>query len=156
MSAFSRRGNGVRFATFLALCLLTVVLFALPFISDGREGSSPSYRPTLPAAPSSLQGLTGAALGHALAEMYCASCHQPSSPYSAKTIGPGWRGLYGSTVTLSDGSRVQVDEAYLRRAIVTPATEAVAGYVPTHMYGVWLTLTDAQVDALVEYVKSLR
>ena len=38
-------------------------------------------------------------------------------------IGPTWVGLYGSTVTLDDGTTVVVDDAYLHRSIEDPSAQ---------------------------------
>jgi cytochrome c oxidase subunit 2 len=79
----------------------------------------------------------------------CVSCH---STDGARSEGPTWKGLYGSTVTLADGSTVTVDDAYLRRAILDPQADVAPGYVtamPT------LDVSDAQLDRLVAYIKGL-
>lgn len=142
-------------ATWLALLLLSALLLTLPFISSKDNIGAGSTFLDNWATPIPTKGLSGAVLGKALAQYYCISCHEPTSPYSGKSIAPGFRGFYESTVTLDDGARVQVDEAYLRSAIITPWKETPAGYVPGSMH-IAKKLTDAQVDALVAYIESLR
>ena len=67
-----------------------------------------------------------AAAGEAIArERGCAGCH--GADFSGG-IGPSWVGLYGSTVTLEDGSTVTADDAYLTRAIEDPSAERVADF----------------------------
>jgi len=55
----------------------------------------------------------------------CASCH---SIDGSTLVGPSWLGLYGSEVTLSDGSTVTADEEYIRNSILDPASQIVAGF----------------------------
>ncbi|MEZ5165047.1 MAG: cytochrome c [Acidimicrobiales bacterium] len=78
----------------------------------------------------------------------CVSCHVEG----AGVVAPAWEGLLGSEVTLDDGTVVTVDRDYLRRAIVDPGFDVVAGYtvrMPT------VLLSDEEVDALVTYIESL-
>ena len=42
-------------------------------------------------------------------------------------VGPSWKGLYGETETLKDGSTAQVDEAYLQSFIRDPQARGVNG-----------------------------
>lgn len=60
-------------------------------------------------------------------EAGCLTCHTTDGEEST---GPTWQGLFGSEVTLTDGTAVVADEEYLRRAIVDPAAEVVDGYQP--------------------------
>ncbi len=91
------------------------------------------------------------ALGAALAQSQgCAACH---STDGTTVVGPTWKGLYGSQVTLTDGSTVTVDDAYLLESIVDPSAKIVQGF-PT---GVMIqtfgeTLTEEQIDAIIEYM----
>jgi cytochrome c oxidase subunit II len=91
-----------------------------------------------------------AAAGQRLAQDNgCVACH---SADGSSRAGPTWKDLYGSTVKLQDGKTVVADEAYLRRAIQQPNAEVVEGFAPT-MPG--NSLAPAQVDQLVDYLKSL-
>lgn len=82
-------------------------------------------------------------------DLGCVSCH---STDGARSEGPTWKGLYGSTVMLADGSTTTVDEAYLRRAITDPQADVAPGY-PTAMPT--LDVSPAQLDRLVAYIRSL-
>jgi cytochrome c oxidase subunit 2 len=98
--------------------------------------------------------LTGAELGAELAKTHgCISCH---SIDGSQRVGPTWLGLYGKQVTLEDGTTVQADEEYLRRSILEPNAQIVKGFganvMPTSYKD---TLSEQQVDALIEYIKSL-
>ncbi len=82
------------------------------------------------------------------ADIGCLGCHQENPT----DIAPSLRGIWGTQVTLEDGSTVTVDEAYVRRSITEPGADIVAGYnaaMPT------FSLDDSEVDRLVEWVESL-
>ena len=88
----------------------------------------------------------------------CMACHANDRSTTAR-LGPSLAGLYGSPRTFADGnSSTRADEAYLREAILEPAAKIVAGYerngvgMPSYA-GV---LTDAQIESVILYIKSLR
>jgi len=79
----------------------------------------------------------------------CASCHGPTWQGG---VAPAWIGLAGSTVTLSDGSTVTADAAYLARSITAPADQKVTGYsivMPAN------GLTPDEVADVVAFIQAL-
>ena len=83
----------------------------------------------------------------------CEACH---SSDGSEGIGPTWQGIYLSQVTLTDGSTVIADDAYLLRAIVDPNTEVVEGFEPGLMQADLDTLLSREeLLAIVAYIKSL-
>lgn len=82
------------------------------------------------------------------ADVGCTSCHSDED----SRLAPTWHGLFGSTVSLEDGSSVTVDEAYLKRSIVDPDAQVVEGYRPTMPV---FPLTDDEVDLLVDHIAGL-
>jgi cytochrome c oxidase subunit 2 len=79
----------------------------------------------------------------------CSACHGADGEGG---LGPTWAGALGSTVTLTDGTQVVIDEAYLTRSIKDPQAQVVTGYavaMPPQ------TLTDQEVADLVAYITSL-
>jgi len=99
------------------------------------------------------QPASGAALGEALAkDNGCTACHAPTRE---KLVGPGWGGLYGSTVTLADGSSVVADDAYLTEKILKPDAKVVAGYEAGVMPSFAEMLDAGQIAAIVAYIRSL-
>ena len=87
----------------------------------------------------------------------CIACH--STDPTISMLGPTWKGMYGSERSYARGSlRVVADEAYLREAILEPAAKITTGYergesgMPSYA-GV---LSQAQLDAVILYIKSLR
>lgn len=84
----------------------------------------------------------------------CVACHSTDGTTEGK-LGPTFRGLYGSTRAFTDGTTLVVDEEYLRRAILEPSSQIVEGYdegMPAYL-GV---LDDAELESLIEYIRSLR
>ena len=101
-------------------------------------------------------GQVSADEGKRIAQMFgCVACHATEDTSVAK-LGPPWRGLYGRERTLATGTvRITADDAYIRESILNPAGKVVAGYEPG-MPSFAGVLTDAQIDSLVLYIKSLR
>jgi cytochrome c oxidase subunit 2 len=91
---------------------------------------------------------TGAKL---FADLACNTCHRPD----AQGRGPVLEGLFGKTVALQSGETVTVDEAYVRESILTPAAKITGGFQPI-MPTFQGLVTEEQLLALVEYVKSLK
>ncbi|MCU1750582.1 c-type cytochrome [Pseudomonas sp. 6D_7.1_Bac1] len=88
--------------------------------------------------------------GRLLVEKHgCSACH---SQDGSASLGPGWKGLYGRTEQLADGTSVPVDEAYLKAAILDPKARRVQGYPPVM---VAYTLNEDELGALVALIKSL-
>ncbi|QOW21987.1 c-type cytochrome [Novilysobacter avium] len=83
----------------------------------------------------------------------CTACH---SPDQQKLVGPGWGGLYGSNVSLADGSTVVADDAYLGEAIRNANSQIVAGYSAGTMPDYAGMLTDDEVAAMTAYIRSLQ
>lgn len=86
-------------------------------------------------------------------EKGCMGCHSIDGTLAGKT-GPTFKGLYGSHVQLATGATRTADDAYLRRAILDPASEIVKGFEPgmPTFRGV---LSNAEVESLIRYIKSL-
>lgn len=83
----------------------------------------------------------------------CVSCH---SPTGAKSEGPTWQGLYGSTVTLADGTTVKADDAYIKRSIQDPKAQIVQGFQSGPMGMPTVPLTDDEIAAVTAYIKALQ
>jgi cytochrome c oxidase subunit 2 len=82
----------------------------------------------------------------------CTQCHSVDG--SAKT-GPTWKGIWGATHKLADGSSVAVDENYIRESILEPKNKVVSGYSPV-MPSFKGQLKDEQIDGVIEYIKTLK
>jgi len=80
------------------------------------------------------------------------ACHATDK---STRVGPGWGGLYGSTVELADGSKVTADNTYLTEAITAPDAQIAAGF-PAGMMPSYANILDAgQIEAIVAYIRSL-
>ena len=44
--------------------------------------------------------------------------------------GPSWKGIWGRPITIADGTRLKVDENYIRESILEPQKHIVQGYEP--------------------------
>lgn len=82
-------------------------------------------------------------------QLGCVQCHTSNGDAG---IGPTWVDLYGSEVTMTDGSTVTADRAYLRRAIEDPDAEVVDGFNPIMPK---VPVNDAQMRELIGYIASL-
>ncbi len=90
--------------------------------------------------------------GEMIYQRLCASCHTTDG---SKSIGPTFKGLYGKTENLADGSTVKVDENYLRESILDPNAKIVAGFqaVMPPFQG---QLSEEEIQALIEFIKTLK
>jgi cytochrome c oxidase subunit II len=83
----------------------------------------------------------------------CKACHTQDGSTS---VGPTWKGVYGSQVKLADGSTVTADDAYIIESIRNPGAKIVEGYQNIMPAGIGSTLTDQQIQDLVALMKSLK
>ena len=81
----------------------------------------------------------------------CITCH---SLDGTAVTGPSFKRRFGTEILLSDGSRVTMDENYIRESILNPNAKLVNGFQPV-MPTFQGILKDRQVDALTAYIKSL-
>ena len=122
----------------------TAALAAVP--STSATGGGPPPRPAA-GSPAALGKTIATAQG-------CAACH---SVGGAAGVGPTWKGIVGSTATFADNSSGTRDEAYIRESILMPDAKIVKGFAPGIMPKTFVTtLTPVQIDALIEYMKTLK
>lgn len=106
------------------------------------------------ASPGDAGGNAAAPNGETIAnDMGCMACH--STDGSVK-IGPSWKKLYGETVALSDGTTVTVDDEYLKNSINKPNDQIVKGFQPGLMPSYDGIVSDHDLDAIIEYIKSIK
>jgi hypothetical protein len=100
----------------------------------------------------STERLTPAARGRLLffGKGGCFACH---SLDGRPLVGPTWKGLWGRTETLTNGTSVTVDEAYLRESILAPGAKVVRGF-PVVMPSFGGTLDGLEIDALIAFAKA--
>jgi len=92
--------------------------------------------------------------GQQLVQQYgCTTCH--SLDGSIK-IGPSWKELYESTVTLDDGSTIFADQAYLTSSILEPNLYVHEGFPSNVMPSFNEILDQTQVESIVAFIESLK
>ena len=85
----------------------------------------------------------------------CLTCH---SQDGSRIVGPSFKGIYGKEeVVITDGQErtITVDDEYLKRAIYEPNADVVKGYNPGLMISYKETLTDEDVQKVIDYIKTL-
>ncbi len=80
----------------------------------------------------------------------CKSCH---SLDGSKIVGPSFKGIWQSKRKLSNAKEVIIDENYIRKSILEPASEVAEGY-PNLMPP--QDLNDEQIQSVIELIKSLK
>jgi hypothetical protein len=73
---------------------------------------------------------------------------------TAGKTGPTFRGLYGAARPLTTGRTRTANDAYLRQAILDPASEIVRGFEPG-MPSFRGVLSDAEIASVILYIRSL-
>ena len=79
----------------------------------------------------------------------CLACH---SLDGASGVGPSWKGMYGRTETLADGSTIEADAAYLAESIRDPSAKLIQGFPPVMAA---YPFNDDDIDALIAYFITL-
>jgi cytochrome c oxidase subunit 2 len=114
--------------------------------------SQEDYEKFIAAGVGPAEGETLADFGRRLfTKKACITCHTIDG---SKNVGPTFLGLWASDQPLSDGSRVTVDENYIRESVLSPRAKVVAGYdpvMPTYQ-GI---LKEKEIEGLIAFIKSL-
>lgn len=82
----------------------------------------------------------------------CMACH---STDGSRMVGPTFQGLWMSERTMQDGEVVTADENYIRESILEPNARINEGYDPV-MPSYQGSIGDREIDAIIEYIKSLQ
>jgi cytochrome c oxidase subunit 2 len=84
-------------------------------------------------------------------DMMCITCHKSDSTGR----GPSLLGVFGSSVTLTDGRKVVADENYLRESIMNSQAKVVQGYqgIMPAFQGM---VTEENLLQLIAYIKTLK
>ncbi len=87
----------------------------------------------------------------------CIACHSTDGTTLGK-VGPSWQGLFGSQREIAGKGKVLADEAYLRESIKEPTAKMVKGFEKSDagMPSYDGVITDAQIEALILYLKTLK
>ena len=82
----------------------------------------------------------------------CKQCH---SVDGTPMTGPSFKGVWGHTQPLRDGSSVTVDENYVRESVLQPQAKVAAGFEPV-MPTFQGKINDREIGVLIEYLKTLK
>lgn len=85
----------------------------------------------------------------------CASCHNVDN--AAVKIGPTLYQAFGAEREMENGEKVAMDENYLRESILNSNAKIVKGFGPrSAMPAFQGQLSEAEMTALIEYIKTLK
>ncbi len=87
-------------------------------------------------------------LGKKRFDSLCSSCH---SLDGSRIQGPSFKGLWGRSEKLTDGTTVTVDENYVKSSLLNPQAQIVEGYpatMPTFSY-----LKDKDIEGIIAFLK---
>lgn len=82
----------------------------------------------------------------------CNACHTVDG---TPRVGPTFKGDFGTKATMADGSTITVDETYIRESLMSPQAKGRPGFPPS-MPSFQGQLKEAEINGLIEYIKSLK
>jgi cytochrome c oxidase subunit 2 len=128
----------------------TYTLLCHEYCGIGHQNMAGAFVIGAPPAAAEAAGEAAGAAGAALfAQKGCVACHTRDG---TPGVGPTLKGVFGRREEFADGSTAIVDEEFIRLQLRTPNTKVIKGFQPVMPA---LPLTDAELQALVEYVKTL-
>jgi cytochrome c oxidase subunit 2 len=108
------------------------------------------------AKPVIAAGAAPGAVGEAIMKAQgCFACHTTDG---SKLIGPSYLNLFGSQqVVVRDGKEmtITVDAAYVKESILEPGADVTKGYPNGLMQSYRNTVSDDDINKIVEYLKTL-
>ena len=131
-----------------------VVTFVLAFMFAGDAGIQREDGAVAGLSPTSSGGQASDLVqrGREIAAVNaCLACH---STTGETIVGPTWKGAFGEPVTLSDGTEVIVDEAYVRESILNPSAKIVEGFTP--VMPLFPGLSDDDIQAVIAFMQSVK
>ena len=82
----------------------------------------------------------------------CNACHTTDG---AARVGPTFKGIFGTEAALNDGSKIPVDENYIRESLMSPQAKARPGFPPS-MPSFEGQLKEKEIEGIIAYIKSLK
>jgi len=86
----------------------------------------------------------------------CVACH---SVDGTKSVGPTFKGLYGSNVEITTNGvdhKIIADNSYITTSILEPNKDIVKGFSPNIMQSYKGIITDKDIQLVVDYLKTLK
>ncbi|MCC6756063.1 MAG: cytochrome c [Solirubrobacterales bacterium] len=120
--------------------------------------AAPAASPAAPAAGGESDQALVAKGEKLFSQFACVGCH---SVTGGTSVGPALNGLYGKQVTLTDGTTLTADDAYITESIEHPDAQIVQGFSPGIMSATVAAFEsqiqqDDNLQALIDYIKSLK
>jgi cytochrome c oxidase subunit II len=82
----------------------------------------------------------------------CVACHTDDGRVQT---GPSWKGIWGKEEELADGSKVKVDENYVKESIENPQAKLVKPFGPVMPTFKGL-VSEEETNAIIAYIQSLK
>jgi cytochrome c oxidase subunit 2 len=85
----------------------------------------------------------------------CIACH---SLDGSTIVGPSFKGIFGEETTVlanGDEQQITVNEAYIRESLMTPNAKIVKGFRSGLMQSYKGTVTEEDIQQIIEYIKTL-
>lgn len=98
----------------------------------------------------------GAAGRQIMTSIGCFACHTTDG---SKLVGPSFKGIFGHEVTVTTNGQkrtITVDEEYVKRSIFNPEADVVEGFNKGLMQTYKDQLSDEDIAAITEYLKTLK
>lgn len=128
-------------------------LIAFIKAQDGSVPPAPAVNISLGDEAEDLSKLTPAERGKKLyTAKACVGCH---SLDGSAMVGPTFKGAYGASREMQDGSTVVADDAYITESILKPMAKVKKGYAPA-MPAYEGQLSDSEVKDLIEFIKTVK
>jgi cytochrome c oxidase subunit 2 len=86
-------------------------------------------------------------------QLGCLSCHTIDG---SESVGPTWKGVFGSQEALDDGTTVLVDHDYLYKSIRNPGVQIVAGFQNVMPEGIAAEMSEEQIEDIIAFIESLK
>jgi cytochrome c oxidase subunit II len=86
-------------------------------------------------------------------ERGCKGCHSIDGTL-VPNGGPSFKGIWGKTESLADGSTVVIDENYVRESVNVPSAKVVKGFPNGVMPTFQGTLNEQQLAGIIEFIKA--
>lgn len=123
-------------------------------IPEGQPGAVKSAPPGALANTAPFFSFSKGDAGRVLFQNFCSACH---SLDDIKLVGPSLRGITGAKRLVRDTPdgdlrEIEVDADYLRQSILDPNALLLDGYPENLMPPIAAIFTEAQIEALVDYI----
>jgi mono/diheme cytochrome c family protein len=148
-------GNGKMNRTRRSIALFVTVFAVLALVLAACGGDDDDEATDTPEATSgATEAVTGdAAAGEEVYNTLCATCHTVDG---SDLVGPTWLGLWGSEVTLEDGTTVTVDKAYVVESIRDPGAKIAEGFDNLMQPFTEDQVSDEDIDNIIAYMQTLQ